>query len=227
MIRALQEETGDVVVVATVADDRAVRRPSRSTRSSCSRTTAAASAQKGKDNGAADPARGEGAARRGRGRLRPRAVDHRRLRRRDQPRGTWRRSFASRPITATGLLAGTERIVGRIAQGARRHARPACARRADLDERATRRRSACSTLVLALHRVPHHQPHRRRRRGGAGASGAAAGRLVERRRSVRRRLRWRFGGSAAEVAASAAASADSAAAEAAAVAAAPVGRMLI
>ena len=147
MIRALQAATGDVVVVATVptiepyGDIRRVRRQAV-------REPRPRHRRQGQGQRPADPARAEGTARLGRGRLRPRAVDHRRLRRRDQPRGAWRRSFRNGRY-GDGLRAGTERIVGRIAQG----------RGVTLEgvrvPRAARQRDDAPISDLAVHRGLH------------------------------------------------------------------------
>jgi uncharacterized membrane protein YgcG len=91
-----------------------------------------------------------------------------------------------------GLLAGTERLIGRIAQG----------RNVTLDGvRAPRplRREPQGTpiplwaIVVVVHPRPHCQPHRRRTRRRPPLLGRrTVERLVERRRTVRRRMGWRW-----------------------------------
>ena len=223
MIRTLQAATGDVVVVATVP----TIEPYGDIREYAIKlfeNHGKGIGQKGKDNGAADPARAEGAPRLDRGRLRPRAVDHRRLRRRDQPRRDERRCSAA-AITAPGCSPAPSGSSAASRRAATSRS-TACACRAQT----ARERAIVELPGVApdrhLHRHPHHQPHRRRRRRGAAAAGAAAAGAAGRAASVRSAAAS-AADSAAAVAAvdSAAASAGSAAAAAAAAAAAPAGRI--
>ena len=86
MIRALQAATGDVVVVATVADDRAATATSSEYAVKMFENHGRGIGEKGKDNGLLILLAVKERRVWSRSRLRPRAVDHRRLRRRDQPR---------------------------------------------------------------------------------------------------------------------------------------------
>ena len=195
MIRALKAATGDVVVVATVPTIEPLRRHPR-VRDQAVREPRHGHRREGQKQRPADPARAQGAPRLGRGRLRrsssgsPTASPARRA------ASTWRRSSATGSYGA-GLRAGTERIIGRIAQGRgvtlegvrvpRERPRPPAAADPGLAHR------------RHLHRHPDHQPHRRRPGRRAAALGRRVERLVERRRTVRRRLgrrrmRRRFGG---------------------------------
>ena len=150
-------------------------------------------------------------------------MDHRRLRRRNEPR-VHGAALPSRPLRRGAARAAPSASSAAIAQG-RGVTLDGVRSRGVHALSAAARRSAMSTLVLALHRLPHHQPHRRRRRrpapallGRAAADGRAA--------SVRSAAASAAAASAAAAADSAAASAALAAAGAAAAAAAPVGRML-
>ena len=100
-------------------------------------------------------------------------------------REVWRPSSAAGRYGA-GLRLGTERIVGRIAQG----------RNVTLEGvrvprgRATARQHAVSDLAVhpRVHRAADRQPDRRRLAAAADSGAARLERLVERRRPVRRRL---------------------------------------
>ena len=181
MIRELQETTGDVVVVAHGADGRAVRRRRASTRSKLfENQRPRRSAQKGKDNGLLILLALKERRVQDRGRLRPRAVHHRRLRRRDEPRGDGA-GVSQRAAMAPACWPGTERIIGRIAQGRERHARRACARRdAPRRERAARRFRSGAIVVSSSSSSSSAASAAARRRGvrywggGRGAAGRAA-----------------------------------------------------
>ena len=188
MIRTLQAATGDVVVVATVP----TIEPYGDIREYAVKlfeNHGKGIGQKGKNNGAADPARAQGAPRRvevgydleqwitdGFAGETSREVMAPLFRNGHYGDGPARRHRAHhRPHRA----------------GPRRHAR----RRARAARRASRQRGSADSRLAPdrhFHRHPDRQPPRRRRRTARRLLGRR--RLVERRRPVRRRLWRRLGG---------------------------------
>ena len=169
---------------------------------------------KGKDNGLLILLAREGAAGLDRSRLRARAVDHRRLRRRNEPRRTWSPEFRNGRYGA-GLAHGHRADRRR---GSPRAATSRCrASRCRESEPGTRTPIPRSRVIIAdLPRDSPAQPLRRPARAGIGPLGRRRlERLVERRRPVWRRVAWRRH-SAADSAAGSAALAAAAAVVAAA-----------
>ena len=193
---------------ATSSSSPRCRRSSRTatsanTPSSCSRTTARGIGEKGKDNGLLILLAVKERAGPDRGRLRPRGVHHRRLRRRDEP-----------PVHGAGVPRTAQYGAGLLA-GAHAHRRPhrakaAASRCQDVPatrgSRGRRRLDAAVLPVLIVHRdlsssavIGRGGGRRRRRRSGRGGRGAdgraasgrsaAAARRRVRRRRIRRRLR--------------------------------------
>ena len=121
MSRALKAASGDVVVVATVP----TIEPYGDIREYANKlfeNHGRGIGDKGKDNGLLILLAMKERQRLDRGRLRARAVDHRRLRRRDEPPCTWCREFRSGRYGA-GLRVGTERDHRPHRAGPQRHAR--------------------------------------------------------------------------------------------------------
>ena len=193
MIRALQEKTGDVVVVATVPTIEPYG-TSKEYAVKLFENHGRGIGAEGQGQRPADPARGQGAARRSRGRLRPRAVDHRRLRRRDQPRGHGA-AVQGRPLRRRAARGDRAHHRPHRA-GARRHARrragaaPRDARRAAARRSGSRRCSGIFIAILIISRIGGGGGGRA---GGSGAA-AAAGRAASDRSAAASAAVRRFGG---------------------------------
>ena len=135
---------------------------------------------------------GQGSPGLDRGRLRPRAVHHRRLRRRDQPRVHGRPSSAA-ATTAPGCSPAS-RASSRASPSGRNVTLQGVPR--DAPQRAAPHVGSGGTLLLAIFVLfIVINAHRRPARGGGGGSAALGRRperLEQRRRPVRRRLRRRL-----------------------------------
>ncbi len=229
LIRALQETTGDVVVVATVDSLEGDDLNPYAERMFRNRGKGIGQDRKGQR--AARACRREGPPDQDRSRLRPRAVHHGWIRRRNDPPGDRRRG-SGKGRTVPDSSPACQRIIGRIGegrnvaiQGAPRTAGAATLARQRLGWQPLPR---VIVLFILINVIAGRLGRRRRRRwgGGRGAAGtAASGRLA-----ADSAARGAAAGSVADLADSAAAvaegSADSAAAAAVEVALADPGRFV-
>ena len=198
LIRSLQETTGDVVVVATVDSLAADEDINAVRREDVRESRQGHRSERGKDNGLLMLVAVKDRKVQDRGRLRPRAVHHRWVRRRDDPPRDGAAVQARRLRRGTRSPAST-RIIGRIAEGrnvALQGAAPAERRRSQGDGSGGSLIVAMIVLFILINVIAGRIGRRRRRRWGGGpwsgwnsGVGPFGGGFGGRRRRVRWRIR--------------------------------------